>query len=201
MYVQGSGGNLLARSLALSEKTVAYLPEEFSQQQPYMRLSATKRFEFYNNWDHSDWIKSESLRIWYKHRKQDFVNYENSDLWLIDQFHPAMFQTETTKQVLWNTVNVWEYLIFIKYQPSSVALIKKIAKLKRPDLLHVNQIDSTEISTFDNIQHDYSATVVNWEDMLKQTTYIDIVTQLSEKLNLSLKNEVLTDIYGKFLKS
>ena len=100
VYLQGSGGNLLSRSLSLSEKTVAYLPVEYSQQQPYLELSATDRFAFYNNWDYTNWIRSESLSIWYKHGKQDFVNYENSDLWLIDQFHPAMFDAETTKKIL-----------------------------------------------------------------------------------------------------
>ena len=186
VYLQGSGGNLLSRTLSLSEKTVAYLPIDYRQQQPYLELSALERFKFYNNWDHKDWIKTESLDIWYKQGLQDFVNYENSDLWLIDQYHPAMFKSEITKKVLWDNINVCEHLIFIKYHPLSVGLIKKLAKLKRPDLAHIDQIDFTELFTFNDIQRNYSATMVNWEDMLVQNNYINTVAQLSEKLNLNL---------------
>ena len=202
VYLQGSGGNLLSRSLSLSEKTVAYLPVEYSQQQPYLELSALERFTFYNNWDHNDWPKSESLSIWYKHGRQDFVNYENSDLWLIDQFHPAMFKSETIKQVLWDSINVWEHLIFVKYQSSSIGLIKKIAKLKRPDLAHIGQIDFTELFTFNDIQRDYpAAIIVNWEDMLIQTNYIKIIAQLSEKLNLDLDLPLVTKLWQSWKTS
>ena len=195
VYLQGSGGNLLSRSLSLSEKTIAYLPVEYSQQQPYLELSVLDRFAFYNNWDHKDWINTESLDIWYKQGLQDFVNYENSDLWLIDQYHPAMFKSEITKKVLWDNINVWEHLIFIKYHPLSVGLIKKLAKLKRPDLAHIGQIDFAEVSTFDEMQHDYPATMINWEDMLVQTDYIKIIAQLSEKLNLDLDLTLVTKLW------
>ena len=202
VYLQGSGGNLLSRSLSLSEKTVAYLPVEYSQQQPYLELSAPDRFAFYNNWDHTDWIKSESLSIWYKQGSQDFVNYENSDLWLIDHFHPAMFKSETIKQVLWDNINVWEHLIFIKYQSSSVDLIKKLAKLKRPDFSHTKQIDFVELPTFDDMQCDYPAAIkVNWEDMLVQTNYIKIIAQLSEKLNLDLDLTLVTKLWQSWKTS
>ena len=195
VYLQGSGGNLLARSLALSEKTVAYLPVEYSQQQPYLELSAPDRFAFYNNWDHTDWIKSESLSIWYKHGRQDFVNYENSDLWLIDQFHPAMFKSETTKQVLWDNINVWEHLIFIKYQSSSVNSIKKLAKLKRPDYTHVLQIERTELNIFAKMQSTYQANIINWEHMLEKNSYIDAIKNLSQKLNLDLDLELVVKLW------
>ena len=186
VYLQGSGGNLLSRTLTLSEKTIAYLPVEYSQQQPYLELSVLDRFAFYNNWDHKDWIKTESLDIWYKQGRQDFVNYENSDLWLIDQFHPAMFNAETTKKVLWDNINVWEHLIFIKYLDSSVELIKKLAKLKRPDMSHVLQIERTELSTFARMQSTYQTTVINWEHILEKDSYIDAIEHLSQKLDLNL---------------
>jgi hypothetical protein len=186
VYLQGSGGNLLSRTLSLSEKTVAYLPVEYSQQQPYLELSAPDRFAFYNNWDHTNWIKSESLSIWYKHGRQDFVNYENSDLWLIDQFHPAMFNAETTKKILWNNIHVWEHLIFIKYLDSSVELIKKLAKLKRPDMSHVLQIERTELNIFAKMQSTYKINVINWEHMLEKDSYINAVEHLSRKLDLNL---------------
>ena len=202
VYLQGSGGNLLSRTLSLSEKTVAYLPVEYSQQQPYLELSVLDRFAFYNNWDYTDWIKSESLSIWYKQGRQDFVSYENSNLWLIDQFHPAMFKSETIKRVLWDSVNVWEHLIYVKYQSSSIELIKKMAKLKRPDLSHIGQIDFTELVTFNDIQRDYPATIiVNWEDILVQTNYIKIIAQLSEKLNLDLDLTLVTKLWQSWKTS
>ena len=187
VYLQGSGGNLLARSLSLSEKTVAYLPVEYRQQQPYLELSAQQRFLLYNNWNSADWPGTEkALRIWYHHGLQDFVNYENSNLWLIDQFHPAMFNAETIKKILWDNIHVWEHLIFIKYLDNSVELIKKLAKLKRPDMSHVLQIERTELNTFTKMQSTYEINIINWEHMLEKDSYIDAIEHLSQKLDLSL---------------
>jgi predicted CopG family antitoxin len=187
VYLQGSGGNLLSRTLALSEKTVAYLPAEYSQQQPRLKLSAQQRFLLYNNWNPVDWPGSETtLRIWYHAGLQDFVNYENSDLWLIDHFHPEMFKFESDRKLLWDNINSWEQLIFIKYQSSSIELIKQLAKLKRSDLDHVRQIEQTELETFDKLQSDYQANIVHWEHMLEKDSYVDVIHQLSQKLDLDL---------------
>ena len=89
VYVQGSGGNLLSRSLSLSEQTIAYLPKSFAHAQPITHISALDRFKLYNNWSSKNWTLSETeIGLWYHAGLQDFYNYEDSDLWLIDQFHP-----------------------------------------------------------------------------------------------------------------
>ena len=195
VYLQGSGGNLLSRTLSLSEKTIAYLPAEYRQQQPYLELSAIERFKFYNNWDLTDWIKSESLSVWYKNGSQHFINYENSNLWLIDQFHPAMFEFESNKNVLWDGINSWEHLIFIKYLDSSVELIKKLAKLKRPDMTHVLQIERTELNTFAKMKSTYQANFINWEHMREKNSYIDAIESLSQKLDLDLDLELVVKLW------
>lgn len=196
VYVQGSGGNLLSRTLSLSEKTVAYLPAEYSQHQPHLKLSAQQRFLLYNNWNPVDWPSTENaLRIWYHAGLQDFVNYENSNLWLIDHFHPAMFKFESDRKLLWDNINLWEQLIFIKYQSSSIELIKHLAKIKRPDLDSVYQLEQTELETFDKLQTDYQANIVNWEHMLEKDSYVDVIHQLSQKLDLDLNLTLVVKLW------
>ena len=197
VYLHGSGGNLLSRTLALSEKTVAYLPVEYSQQQPYLKLSAQQRFLLYNNWNSADWPSTENaLKIWYHAGLQDFVNYENSNLWLIDHFHPAMFKFESDRKLLWNNINSWEQLIFIKYQPSSIALIKHLAKIKRPDLDSVYQLEQTELETFNKLQASYyQADTINWEHMLEKDSYIDAIEHLSQKLDLNLNLTLVVKLW------
>ena len=104
VYLQGSGGNLLVRTLSLSEQTVAYLPMQYAEQQPTAEVSVHDRFKYYNNWDATNWTATETdIRIWYHTGMQDFVNYETTEKWLIDSFHPAMFKSEIDKKVLFET--------------------------------------------------------------------------------------------------
>ena len=188
IYVQGSGGNLLARTLSLSEKTIAYLPKTMALEQPTTQISVQDRLKLYNNWNNKNWAFSEDeIGIWYHHGCQDFYHYEDSELWLIDQFHPAMFESELNKQVLFKTTQSWEHLIFIQWKQSSLDTIIKLAKLKRLDLKHEFQIKNKELDIFDKMINTYQgAHVINWEDMLNETTYLDSIKGIAQKLNLIL---------------
>ena len=114
VYLQGSGGNLLARTLSLSEQTVAYLPMQYAEQQPTMEVSVDDRFKYYSNWKANNWTATETdIGIWYHAGIQNFVNYETTEKWLIDCFHPARFQSELDKKVLFENEKSWEHLIFV----------------------------------------------------------------------------------------
>ena len=197
IYTQGSGGNLLARSLALSKQTIPYVPRELAEHQPVLQLSEQARFNYYNNWDCADWTTSEkSLRLWYHDGINDFVQYEKSPLDTIDQFHPAAFETETEQQVLWTMENNWEHIIFIKYKHFSLPNIIKLAELKRPDLEHRNQILTNELPAFDRLSSIYSGYTVYWEDMLIQSKYTEEISKLAKKLGLTLNLELVSQLWN-----
>lgn len=186
IYLQGSGGNLLARSLTLDEGTVAYLPREYAHQQPNIEINVSGRFNFYNNWNANNWIQTEQdIAIWYHHGLQDFVNYELSEKWLIDSFHPEMFKTEIDKQILFESEKSWEHLIFIRYNESDLETIKKLAKLKRRDLNHGSQF-ATEIPIFNNLIKKYTGHYINWHDIVDKTKYIIAIKNLATAMNLKI---------------
>jgi len=197
VYVQGSGGNLLSRTLSLSEQTVAYLPVELSDKQPTLQMSAQERIKLYNNWNSADWISTEkNLTIWYHHGLQDFYHYENTNLWLIDQFHPTMFKSELDKQVLFKDATSWTHLIFIKYKQSSLNTIIKLSKLKRSDLTHEAQIKKNELVTFNKLINTYPmAYSVFWEDFLEEDSFIRSITELSDKINLVLNYSLVLELW------
>jgi hypothetical protein len=146
IYLQGSGGNLLSRVLTLSPQTIAYLPRELSQQQHCFKIEELDRYLLYNNWDSNDWIQTENnIRLWYHCGINDFANYESSDMFLIDQFHPCMFDYENKRSMLWTKESQWQNLIFIRYCPESLDKIASLASKKRPDLNHLEQIYSKEL--------------------------------------------------------
>jgi hypothetical protein len=194
--MQGSGGNLLTRTLSLSEQTVAYLPSNLALQQPTLRILASDRFKLYNNWNSDNWTDSETqIRIWYHCGIGDFFYYEDTDLWLIDQFHPHMFETEIDKKILFDNVHAWEHLIFIQWKQPSLATIKKLAKVKRPDMNHEFQIDKVELDSFERLISGYSAHTVYWEDMLEEDLYIQTIRDLSGKLNLILDFSLVKQLW------
>ena len=199
VYLQGSGGNLLSRALALSEQTVAYLPKQVAEQQPTLTISARDRLNLYNNWNSSNWTQTEKdIAIWYHHGNQHFYRYEDTSLWLIDQFHPAMFADKLEKKVLFESTDQWQHLIFIQWQPSSLDTIKKLAKIKRVDLGHVDQINFIELAVFEQLTKTYPAHVVNWEEMLHEETFINAIQELSEKLNLVLDFSLVRILWKKW---
>jgi hypothetical protein len=197
VYVPGSGGNLLARTLSLAAGTVAYLPDTLAAEQTLLDPVPDQRFALYNNWNHSNWTNTEtSIGMWYHHGLNDFVDYELSSLKLIDQFHPAMFAYETQRQILWNSVAAWENLVFIKYRPESLVQIINLAQVKRKDLSHAHQIKTTEASCFAQLQEQYpNHLAIWWEDMLQLDSYIKSIKQLAEQLSITVDLELATQLW------
>jgi hypothetical protein len=197
VYVPGSGGNLLSRSLCLSEQTVAILPDSLAESQPTYRLSSAQRLQLYNNWNVLDWTHTETvLNIWYRTGKNDFVNYEQSDLDLIDQFHPCAFENETRKQVLWESVDVWPHVIFIRYHAKSLDQIVQFAKIKRPDLKHHDQIYSRELAGYQRLLTAIPNRLeIWWEDMLQLDTYLAALTQLTRQLRIQINQEQVSHLW------
>jgi hypothetical protein len=199
IYLQGSGGNLLVRTLALSEQTIAYLPQSQHDTQPIQRVSAEDRIKLYNNWNSKNWTATETeIRIGYHIGSNDFYKYDDSDLWLIDSFHPAAFENELDKKILFNDTSAWEHLVFIKWKESSLDTIIKLAKLKRPDLNHQAQIKQTELDVFKKLTV-YPGLSIQWEDMLKESTYIKSITELTQKLNLVLNFSLVSQLWKSWI--
>lgn len=185
IYIQGSGGNLLARTLTLGEDTIPYVPQEVCIEQPRLKMSYSQRLMMYNNWNPQNWIESEKLALWYRGGKNDFWRYEDSPLHMIAQFHPHEFEIENQKKVLWHSLEQWQNIIFIDFDKESLYTIAELAKQKRPDLAHYQQIWSNELAAFERLRDAVPISIkVQWRDMLRLDRYIDIICHLVELLKI-----------------
>jgi len=196
VYLQGSGGNLLARTLALDENTVPFVPQHLADTQPNLKWSKQQRLATYNNWNNNNWVQTEKkLGIWYHHDMVDFVDYENSDLMLIDTFHPAAFIDENCRKILWNNLDQWQHRVLINWDDDDLEEILLLARLKRKDLQHVFQIRQTELSSFAQVKQLPNFHYVQWKDMLQLDSYILTITQLADKLNLELDKDLVSQLW------
>jgi hypothetical protein len=196
IYVQGTGGNLLARTLTLCESTIPYVPRELAEQQPTLHATAKQRLEWNNNWNAHDWTETELSRaIWYRKGLQEFVNYELSELNLIDYFHPMDFERENGRQLLWTSVQSWQHLIYIRHRTTSLPLIKTLADRKRRDLKHVYVIESQEMPKFHQLRDQYPGLTIDWEDMLSLDTYLIAIQRLAQALKLELDYTLVQELW------
>lgn len=196
IYMQGSGGNLLLRTLALNETTVPIVPKQLANDQPTLTISELERYKLYDNWNSNNWTTSENeIQLWYKTGDQQFLNYEESPKLLIDVFHPQQFKDETEKKVLWKDVKMWEHLIYIKYDPTDLDKIIKIAGLKRQDLNHKAQILTCEISAYEHLINAYPGLELHWKDMQHLETYVNSVTAITDQLGISLNLDLVTKLW------
>jgi len=186
IYIQGSGGNLLTRGLTLAEDTIPYVHEDLCEQQPTLNIAAEERLSLYDNWDWKNWKESEKLALWYRFGKNDFVNYENSPLHMVAQFHCQEFETENEQSVLWSSLEQWQNFIFITFDSDSMPVIAELAKRKRPDLAHYEQIWSKELDCFARLSHAVpGAITIKWEHMLETHRYVDMILDLADRLSLA----------------
>jgi len=193
VYVQGSGGNLLTRSLALADNTVTYVPKSLAEQQPNLKITAADKFKLYNNWNPDNWTTTETaIGMWYHWGCQDFVNYEQSDLLLIDQFHPVIFEDETNKKILWENVHEWEHVILITWKKESLNHIRKLAVSKRKDLVHSM---SQELHAFKRLNDQHTGLTIAWEHMQDEQSYITEIARLAQALQLQLDLDLVRRLW------
>ena len=201
VYMQGTGGNLLTRSLCLANNTISPLPIEYKDQQPRLDLDKQEKFKIYNNWNAQDWTQTEKeIAIWYHHGHQEFVNYELSDMYLIDQFHPVDFEKENSSQTLWNNLSQWSHVILITWQQQNLDLISKLARLKRKDLNHLLQLPK-EIKIYQQILAQHSGLTVAWENILQKQTYLAEVKKLALALHLDLDLDLVGSLWDSWKQS
>ena len=195
IYVQGSSGNLLNRSLALATNTIPMLPIELATTQPTYDINSNERLELYNNWNCQEWSKTESeIKYWYKEGLTDFVDFELSNKQFIDTMHPLQFFNNHNAGV-WED-DSWENIIFIEWDAESLTEITHNAIVKRPDLMHSHQIPA-EIKMFNKLKDKYNTSCisVNWKITQELETYLTEVNNLCVRLNLTIDEELIVKLW------
>jgi hypothetical protein len=171
IYVQGSSGNLIHRTLALDANTIPLLPVNLATTQYNYNINSNDRLELYNNWDYQNWNKTETeIGYWYKSGLSDFVELEQSNNQFINWAHPLEFFNDSKAGVN--------------------------ATVKRPDLMHSHQIPA-EIKMFNKLKDKYNTSCisVNWKITQELETYLTEVNNLCVRLNLTIEEELIVKLW------
>ena len=116
IYLPGAAGNMLYKTLTLSEKTITGTSgRDLNEYEK--KLTAEEKFNQYSSWDSQHWKKEELKHcLNFKLGLADFYYYEQCKLWLIDHWHPVEFYNQYITNILWGD-KFYEKVILIQVTP------------------------------------------------------------------------------------
>lgn len=196
IYLQGSGGNLVARSLTLDPNTVPYLPQDLLHTALDQLYTTEQRFDMYNNWDHNDWSRSEQLLIQYHCPPGNTAKHQATPLRLISTFHPKQF-ADGELHGTWGKYPYWEHIIFIDYDNDDISLITKLARLKRKDMPgHAAQVYNVELSCMMKLMaHKSKHLTIHWHKFKTAQEFCSAIKDISEKLNVNFYPHCVKELW------
>jgi hypothetical protein len=200
IYYPGSGGSFLFRVLTLSEKTIMGSGGEHVTEHSDF-FTKTQRLERYLNWGgyNNEWKKNEGLaRLTYKTGLSQFVDYEDSVLWLIDKLHPTEFAFYES-QNLWQSDNTFEKFIFIEVDSDDIDFLLANQKTKSYNLnFEKEQCLYQQLSSrFD--KNKYS---LKFKSLFDESLFLQEIQNINRWLNLELDFELVKILWNKwFLES
>ena len=196
IYIQGSGGNLVARSLTLDPTTVPCLPKDLLHTALDKHYTTDQRFKMYNNWNHKDWSKSEQLFIKYHCPPGDTSVVQATTLKLISTFHPKQFQ-DGERYGTWGSDPYWDSIIFIDYEEEDVPMITKLAGLKRLDMPgHEAQVYNVELSCIQKLMADKPSHLsIHWRQLRTLEDFCAGIESLAEKLDVNFYPDFVKELW------
>lgn len=201
IYLQGSGGNLVGRSLTLDPTTVPYLPKHLLNTALDTTYTTERRFAMYNNWNHKDWTKSEQIFIQYHEPPGDTAKFQASNLKLIATFHPKQFE-DGEKYGTWGTEPYWQKIIFIDYEDKDVQEITRFARLKRKDMPgHEAQVYNVEIDCIKRLRLDKLENIsIHWRQFKTAEDFCLGIQSLCKKLDINYYADPVRELWQSWNK-
>ena len=196
VFLPGSGGSMLYKTLTLSEKTITGTNcvdlEEYKK-----KLSAQEKFNRYVVWDANNWKKEETKDyLSYKLGKVDFFHYEQSDLWLIDRWHPVEFAQLLESKTLWGDT-FYQHVIFIDVDSTQQEFLSNNQETKKYTLNFVS-----ELAQLRQLQHQFRdiSCTIPFLTFLKQDSYMQEIEKLNQQLNLHLDMTLVEQLWQSWAR-
>jgi hypothetical protein len=191
IYLPGTAGNMLYKTLTLSEKTITGThgqdPLEYNK-----KLTAQQKFSRYATWDATNWKQTERKDLLsFKQGLVDFYHYDQSTLWLIDHWHPVEFAQQYQAQNLWDN-SFYEHIVFVDVDNAHREFLLKNQTAKRYNLdFDREHAQLKEFQTkFSNI-----ALTIPFASFLSQHTYLTEIQNLNQQLNLELRMDLVVELW------
>ena len=184
IYLPGTGGSFLRRALTLSDRAIMH----DSRQQ----ISAQEKFLLYNNWNSQEWKQAEKMyRPAYKTGDQEFYLYEQSNLYLIDAWHPAEFIEHDNLGTAWQT-GAWPWLIFVTVEQHHKEFLEQNQSSKSYSLDW--QKESESIRYLIDRYHD-RALYLKFDDLFDELIFLQNIQGIDRKINLNLDLTLVNQLW------
>ena len=181
IYLPGSGGNFLYRTLNLGPHTMD--PNELDPLANRIRTTPEQRIKMFNNWgsaDREDWKDRECEFVPGYKLGTDYYLYEQSELWFVDCWHSSEFLNSI--EILYGKNHFFETLIMIDPTGREQFLLDNQHRKKYGCNLEIELVAHEELSRRypDRIIHIPFETFFAWE------TFEPHVIQINQRLGLEL---------------
>jgi len=196
IYLPGSAGSMLYKTLTLSEKTITGTKgqdlEEYNK-----KLTAQEKFTRYMTWDSTDWKTQERKDLLsYADGQIDFYHYEDCDLWTIDSWHPQEFFNQYTQKTLWGE-KFYENVILIQVglEHKEFLLVNQTAKEYSLDFDQEYQCLDLLTGMFGNI-----LLTIPFDSFFVKNQYLNEIARLDTELDLELDLDLVGDLWDLWFK-
>lgn len=187
LYIPGSGGSFLRRALSLSDNSVM----EFAE----IKIAVEEKFTMFNNWNSTHWKSAEKMyEPAYRVGAQDFFEFENSDLYFIDAWHPVEFLEHDRSEICWPT-GQWPRLIFLHISEQHRNFIERNQSSKQ------YSVDwDSEQNCFLKLRQQYQkeAIDIEFESLLSEKTFESTIRHLDQTLELKLNIPLAMKLWSKW---
>lgn len=198
IYIQGSAGNLVARCLTLDENTIPYLPSSLIDSALGTKYSTEQRFNFYNNWNHLDWKKTEDLEIKYHHPAGDTALVQLSPLKLICTFHPKQFFDGEAHGTWWKNP-YWHKIIFITFEQNELEKIIYYGSKKKEGFGVETQVKKIELKYYEKLLETHKNSLkIKWSDIIVKEHFIDVIKDTCDKLDIKFYHNQVSMLWEKW---
>ena len=197
VFYPGSGGAMLSRVLSLSTKTIMGTNGE-NPQEHSTATSVKEKAERFLSWGGhgKDWKENERRgRYSYKTGASEFIDYEQSALWLIDRLHATEFYNYEN-QGLWEPDNTFENFVFIDITDQDREFIEKnqTSKQYTIDFAQESLMWHRLIKRFDHVS--YHVPFASFFDRVQFMAHVD---KLNHWLDLELDLGLAEQVWKKWL--
>lgn len=190
VYLPGSGGAFLYRTLTLSEHTAF---ADSRTELNYNRLVASsERITNYSVWTSDHWKQGETQ--WspaYKTQPVEFIQFELTDNWIIDLWHPAEFLTHDERGLAWEP-GAWPNLIFIQVNDTHKDFLLNNQSTKQ------YQLDWTaEMTAYNKLKDRYAdrGLYIDFDAFFDPTAYVQAVQAIDQRLELNLNFDYVKQLW------
>jgi hypothetical protein len=196
IYLPGSAGNMLYKTLTLSEKTITGTSgRDLNEYEK--KLTAEEKFNQYSSWDSQNWKKEElKYCLNFKLGLADFYHYEQCKLWLIDHWHPVEFYNQYITNILWGDT-FYEKVILIQVTPDHKEFLISNQNTKQYSLNFDDEYQHQ--LKLQNMFQDRILTI-SFDSFFNEDTYLDQIVQLDKKLNLELDIALVARLWQNWFR-